>query len=64
MVILIAACIIICIGFSILKSSELGIAPNDLIYLAIMKKLKKTYAIIRMSMDGLYLIFGGILGGG
>lgn len=63
MVILIAACIIICIGFPILKSSELGVAPNDLIYLAIMKKFKKSYTSIRMSIDGLYLIFGGILGG-
>ena len=63
MALFMAGCVIICIGFPILKSSELGVAPNDLIYLALVNKLKRSYAMVRISVDSFYMILGIILGG-
>lgn len=62
-IIFMMACVIVSIGFPILKSSEIGVAPNDLIYLALVKRLKKSYTIIRMSVDIIYMVLGMSLGG-
>lgn len=58
-----AACVIVSFGFSILKSAKLGVAPNDALYLAIAKKTKKPYGLVRMCVDALYLVLGFICGG-
>lgn len=57
------ACIPISFGFPILKSANLGVAPNDLVYLAIVDYLKKPYSIIRMCTDISFIVIGGLLGG-
>lgn len=62
-IIFIGGCIIICIGFPILKSSGIGVAPNDLFYLALVKRCNKPYRIIRASVDAIYMIIGISLGG-
>lgn len=58
-----AACVTVSFGFPILKSAKLGVAPNDALYLAIAKKTKKPYGLVRMCVDALYLVLGFICGG-
>lgn len=57
------ACIIIGIGFPILKCSDLGIPPNDLMYFMFVDKLGKPYGKVRMVCDGVSAIVGISLGG-
>lgn len=58
-----AACVVVSFGFPILKSAGLGVAPNDALYLAIVKKTKKPYGVVRVCADTLYLLLGFICGG-
>lgn len=62
-IMLVGACIIVCIGFPIIKSSDIGVAPNDLLYLALVKRLNIPYRIVRASMDAIYMLVGISLGG-
>ena len=57
------ACIIIGIGFPILKCSNLGIPPNDLMYFMLVDKLGKPYGKVRMVCDGVSAVVGIVLGG-
>ncbi|MGL4735898.1 MAG: YczE/YyaS/YitT family protein [Cellulosilyticaceae bacterium] len=57
------ACIVVGIGFPILKYSDLGIPPNDLMYFLFMEKLNKPYSKVRMVCDGLLAVVGYFLGG-
>lgn len=61
-ILFIVACIPIAIGFPILKLAELGIAPNDLTYFAIVDLSHKPYGIVRTLTDATYLILGILLG--
>lgn len=63
MIMFMVACVVVCVGFPILKSSDVGVAPNDLLYLALVKRLNKPYMIIRASLDTIYMIIGISLGG-
>ncbi|WP_298847044.1 YczE/YyaS/YitT family protein [Clostridium sp.] len=56
-------CALIAIGFSILKASELGVAPNDIIPFIIKDKTNLEYRWIRMGLDASFLIMGFALGG-
>jgi uncharacterized membrane protein YczE len=56
-------CALIAIGFSILKASDLGVAPNDIIPFIIKDKTKLEYRWIRMALDVSFLIMGFALGG-
>lgn len=53
----------IAIGFSTLKASDLGVAPNDLVPLIIHNKTKLGYGIIRIIMDVTLVTIGFVLGG-
>lgn len=59
----ILASTIIAVGFSILSSTSLGIAPNDIIPFIIKDKSVFQYKWIRMILDFSYLIIGFMLGG-
>ncbi|NFG63477.1 MULTISPECIES: hypothetical protein [unclassified Clostridium] len=54
---------IIAVGFSILSASDLGVAPNDIVPFIIQDKTKFQYRWIRMTLDGIYLVVGYLLGG-
>ncbi|MBU3182130.1 YczE/YyaS/YitT family protein [Clostridium psychrophilum] len=56
-------CALIAIGFSILKASDLGVAPNDIIPFIIKDKTNLQYRWIRMALDASFLIMGFALGG-
>ena len=62
-ILLCISCIIIAIGFSTLKATDLGVAPNDLVPLIIQEKVNCNYQWIRISMDSLFVIAGFLLGG-
>lgn len=57
------ACVLVAIGFPLLKSAELGVAPNDALYLAILNRAGKSYGMVRVIVDAVYLAVGFILGG-
>lgn len=57
------SCLIIAIGFSILKSANIGIGPNDLLYFVIVDNFNKPYGVIRMLFDCLFLVIGFLLSG-
>ncbi|MCB2300845.1 YczE/YyaS/YitT family protein [Clostridium tagluense] len=59
----IIGCALIAIGFSILKASDLGVAPNDIIPFIIKDKTNLEYRWIRMALDISFLIMGFALGG-
>lgn len=62
-ILLVISCFAVGIGFSILKSAKLSVAPNDMLYLAIVDKTKKSYTIIRLVCDAVFLIVGILLHG-
>ena len=57
------SCMVVSIGFPLLKSAGIGVAPNDALYLAISKKTGKPYGIVRVCVDACYLVLGFLCGG-
>lgn len=57
------SCMVVSIGFPLLKSAGIGVAPNDALYLAISKKIGKPYGIVRVCVDACYLVLGFVCGG-
>lgn len=57
------ACVLVAIGFPLLKSARLGVAPNDALYLAISNRTGKPYGPVRMTVDAVFLAAGFLLGG-
>ena len=59
-------CVAVSIGFPLLKSAGIGVAPNDALYLAIANRTKKPFGLIRVLVDACYLVcgyfFGGVIG--
>ena len=56
-------CVVVSLGFPLLKSAGIGVAPNDALYLAIVKRSGKPYGLVRALVDGVYLILGFFCGG-
>ncbi|MGL5378491.1 YczE/YyaS/YitT family protein [Clostridium sp.] len=56
-------CFIIAVGFSILSSTNIGVAPNDIVPFIIQDKLKIEYRWIRIGIDATFLVVGFVLGG-
>ena len=63
MLLVLAGCFVIAVGFSILSASDIGVAPNDIVPFIIQDKLKFQYRWIRICLDATFLIVGFILGG-
>lgn len=57
------SCVVIAIGFSLLKSTNLGVAANDIVPLLISDKTKLPYSKIRIPMDITFVVLGFFLGG-
>lgn len=56
-------CVVVSIGFPLLKSAGIGVAPNDALYLAIVRRTGKPYGLIRALVDAVYLVLGFFCGG-
>ena len=63
MLLVLAGCFIIAIGFSIMSASNIGVAPNDIVPFIIQDKTKIEYRWIRIIFDGVFLLLGFVLGG-
>ena len=60
---LVAGCIILALGMTIVIKSEAGTGPNDLVAIVISDKSKKAFGIIRILTDVCFVAVGFILGG-
>ena len=58
-----AGSVIVSLGFPLLKSANIAVAPNDSLYLAIVNRTGKPYALVRMCVDAVYLVLGFFCGG-
>lgn len=57
------SCVVIAIGFSILKSANLSVAPTDQLPIIICDKLKWQYKWVRITFDVILVVLGFTLGG-
>lgn len=63
MILVLAGCFVIAVGFSIMSAADIGVAPNDIVPFIIQDKLKFQYRWIRIALDATFLVVGFILGG-
>ena len=63
MILVLAGCFVIAVGFSIMSSTDIGVAPNDIVPFIIQDKTKVQYKYIRIALDATFLIVGFLIGG-
>lgn len=63
MILVLAGCFVIAVGFSVMSAADIGVAPNDIVPFIIQDKLKFQYRWIRIALDATFLVVGFILGG-
>ncbi len=56
-------CLILAFGMTIVIKSNAGTGPNDLVGVVISDKTHKKFSIVRMIVDGFFLLCGFLLGG-
>ena len=66
LVLLVAGCLILAFGMTIVIRSQAGTGPNDLVAVVLSDKLKKPFGPVRVAVDcafaGIGLALGGVLG--
>ena len=60
---LVAGCVILAFGMTIVIRSEAGTGPNDLVAVVLSDKLKKPFGPVRVAVDVLFALTGWLLGG-
>ena len=60
---LVAGCVILAYGMTMVIKSDAGTGPNDLVAVVISDKLKKRFAIVRVITDVSFVLIGFLLGG-
>jgi len=63
LLLLIAGCVILAFGMTMVIRSEAGTGPNDLVAVVISEKLKKTFGPVRVIVDLCFAAIGFALGG-
>ena len=63
LLVLVAGCVILAFGMTIVIRSEAGTGPNDLVAVVISEKTKKRFGVVRVIVDLLFVCIGAILGG-
>lgn len=61
--VLVAGCIILALGMTIVIKSEAGTGPNDLVAIVISDKTHKAFGIVRILTDCFFVAAGFLLGG-
>lgn len=61
--VLVAGCIILALGMTIVIKSEAGTGPNDLVAIVISDKTHKVFGIVRILTDCFFVAAGFLLGG-
>ena len=62
-ILLVAGCVILAMGMTVVIKSEAGTGPNDLVAIVISEKAKKPFGIIRILTDICFVAVGFLLGG-
>lgn len=62
-VLLVAGCVILAFGMTIVISSDLGAGPNDLVAVSISDIFKKPFGVVRVCVDVCFALAGWLLGG-
>lgn len=62
-ILLIAGCVILAFGMTIVIKSEAGTGPNDLVSVVISEKSKKPFGVVRILTDICFVAVGFYLGG-
>lgn len=60
---LVAGCVILAFGMTMVIRSDAGTGPNDLVALVISEKTGWKFSLVRMAVDGLFVLGGVLLGG-
>lgn len=60
---LVAGCVILAFGMTMVIRSDAGTGPNDLVALVISEKKGWRFSIVRVAVDALFVLFGFLLGG-
>lgn len=60
---LVAGCVILAFGMTIVMKSDAGTGPNDLIAIVISDKTHKKFSFVRMATDACFVLIGAALGG-
>jgi len=60
---LVAGCVILAFGMTVVISSQAGTGPNDLVAVVLSAKLKKPFGPTRMAVDLGFTLIGFLLGG-
>ena len=60
---LVAGCIILAYGMTIVIKSDAGTGPNDLVAVVISDKTQKKFGIVRLIVDAIFAVVGFVLGG-
>ena len=60
---LVAGCVILAYGMTVVIRSDAGTGPNDLVALVISEKGKFRFSITRVAVDALFALLGWLLGG-
>lgn len=60
---LVAGCVILAFGMTIVIKSDAGTGPNDLVAVVLSDKLKKKFGVIRIIVDVAFALIGLLLGG-
>ena len=60
---LVAGCVILAYGMTIVIRSDAGTGPNDLVAVVISDKIRKPFSIIRVLVDAAFVAAGFLLGG-
>ena len=63
MALLVAGCVILAFGMTIVIKSEAGTGPNDLVAIVISEKSGKPFGIVRIATDVCFVGIGFLLGG-
>ena len=60
---LVAGCVILAFGMTIVIKSQAGTGPNDLVAVVISDKLKRKFGVVRILVDVAFALSGFLLGG-
>ena len=60
---LVAGCVVLAFGMTMVIRSDAGTGPNDLVALVISEKTGWKFSLVRMAVDALFVLAGFLLGG-
>ena len=63
LIMLVAGCVVLAFGMTMVIRSDAGTGPNDLVALVISEKTGWKFSLVRVAVDGLFVLGGVLLGG-